>query len=365
MAKNIDISIIVAFDNAAPLQDNFFDGLVYANAFAPDREIIMASDHCVNTETIELTRKWATEIDDVIFVEAPKKLGYSKANNMGVAVSSGKYLLFMNTDVFAEPGAIEALRKVFDDDPDVGAVQGLLLYPQNNKVMCTGHTFNDYMNHHLYNGRAANADVVQIKAERQALNSAFLMMRRDVFFEMGGFDEFFFNAYDGMDLTMRAGQAGYKLIYEPAAIGWHSTGGSRDYIRHSNEYQSKFFYANRGGSIESDLVYYLRPQTDAIKKAPVYRAIDCTFCMTWKKMVRELGIKFNDVYEIPERDSSKVDLYRNVPSAILHDPTPIVFVVNHFADISANWRWFNIRRDMGMQDIVVDFFGNAGYIGTL
>ena len=307
----------------------------------------------------------------MLLVELPKKGGYSKANNAGVDASSGDFLLFANTDIFPEPDAVDKLRAKFDGNPKLGAAQGCLLYPQNGKVMCCGHTFNDYMNHHIYQGRPATDAVVQQAGPRQALNSAFLMMPHSVYLEMGGMDEFYYNAYDGMDLTMRTGWAGYELMYYPDVVAWHSTGGSRDYIRHNDEYQSKYYYAQYGDRIRSDLVDYLRPQVEAIGAgaddgtgssspaglAPAYLAVDCTFCMTWRDMAADLGLNVEDVYEIEERDSSKVDLYRNLPPAIKASPLPLLFITNNYNDVTANKRWFAQRGCA--QDLIIDFYGNA------
>ena len=353
----MDISIIVAFDNSAPLMENFIDQIMPFVEGREDRELVLVSDGCRNMATMEFSRACAAKWENVILVETPKKGGYSKANNAGVAASSGEYLLFANTDIFPEPDAIDLLRAKFNGNPKLGAAQGCLAYPQNGKVMCCGHTFNDYMNHHIYQGRPVSDAVVQTPGPRQALNSAFLMMPRAVYLEMGGMDEFFFNAYDGMDLTMRTGWAGYELMYYPDVVAWHSTGGSRDYIRHNNEYQSKYYYAHNGTKIRSDVVDYLRPQIEAIELAPSYVAIDCTFCMTWKDMAADLGISVDDVFEIEERDSSKVDLYRNVPPAIKRCDKPLLFVTNNYNDVTANKRWFAERACP--DDLFIDFYGNA------
>ena len=358
----MDISIIAAFDNSMPLQANFFEGMF--DVVDWNRcELILASDKCKNTETLELSRRMAAKHEGIRLVECPEKVGYSRANNAGVAASTGDYLLFINTDVFPEPGAIECLREAFERYPKAGAIQGLLLYPQNKKVMCTGHTFNDYMNHHLYNGRRRDEWCVQVPGLRQALNSAFLMMPRTVFDEMGGFTEFYYNAYDGMELTLRVQQAGYECRYEPAAVGWHSTGGSRDYIRHNNEYQSKYFYRWFGQSIRTDLPDYLIPQLAKLDLADDYFVVDCTFCMTWKELLEKLGIAWSGSLAIESRDTSHIDLYRNLVPEVRKMDKPLCFVVNHFGDIAANRRWFDKRANP--QDLIIDFFGNAMLVRDL
>lgn len=359
----MDISIIVSFDNNEALMENFIDGIIPFIEGREDRELILASDRCKDIDTIEYSRSCANKWDNVHLVELPVKGGYSKANNAGVAASHGDYLLFANTDIFPEDGAIEALRAKFDGNARLGAAQGCLLFPQNGKVMCCGHTFLEYMNHHIYQGRPADDAVVKIPGKRQAINSAFMMMPRGVFDEMGGMTEFYYNAYDGMELTLRVGLAGYDVMYYPDAIAWHSTGGSRDYIRHNDEYQGKYFYTHFGGKIRSDVIDYLRPQIAAMDIKPEYDAIDCTFCMTWRDLVAELGINVASVFEIGERDSSHVDLYRNVPPAIRANAKPLLFITNNFNDVTANRRWF--RQRGCADDLIVDFYGNTFTTGQL
>lgn len=359
----MDISIIVSFDNNVALMENFIDGIIPFIEGRDDRELVLASDRCKDVDTIGFSRSCAEKWENVKLVELPSKGGYSKANNAGVAASSGDYLLFANTDIFPESDAIDALRAKFDDDKNLGAAQGCLLYPQNGKVMCCGHTFLEYMNHHIYQGRSADDAVVKIAGKRQAINSAFMMMPRRVFDEMGGMTEFYYNAYDGMELTLRTGLAGYDVMYFPDAIAWHSTGGSRDYIRHNDEYQGKYFYTHLGDEIRSDVGDYLAPQLATIDIQPEYDAVDCTFCMTWRELVAGLGIRIGDVFEIGERDSSHVDLYRNVPPAIRADTKPLLFVTNNFNDVTANRRWFGQRGNA--DDLIVDFYGNAFTLGQL
>jgi GT2 family glycosyltransferase len=146
----VDISIIVAFDNNSPLMRNYIDEVIPFIEGREDRELVLAADRCLDIETLEFARECDTRWDNVHLHEIPDKVGYSRANNYAVEHSNGRYLLLMNTDIFAEPGSIEALRSEFDADPKLGAAQGRLLYPQSGKVMSTGHCFGDYMNHHLY-----------------------------------------------------------------------------------------------------------------------------------------------------------------------------------------------------------------------
>jgi len=74
-------------------------------------------------------------------------------------------------------------------------------------------------------------------------------------------------------------------------------------------------------------------------------------------MAADLGIHIDGVFEIEERDSSHVDLYRNVPPSIKTCEKPLLFVTNNYNDATGNKRWFKQRGCP--DDLFIDFFGNA------
>lgn len=79
------------------------------------------------------------------------KIGYGKANNLGVKHSTGEYLFFINTDIFIEDGCFEKMLAVLNGGI-ADCVQPLLIYPQSNLVQCAGTFFGPYFKDHLLMG---------------------------------------------------------------------------------------------------------------------------------------------------------------------------------------------------------------------
>lgn len=351
---NIDLSIIVAFDNNKELMSNFLEHLISIKKL-DNTEIILISDGCQRNDTLQYIDSFSKNNQNVRLITLPHKLGYSKANNIGVKASFGKYLLFINTDVFPKENSIEMMIEYLNNH-QVGAVQGLLIYPQNLKVQSTGHAFNDYMNNHLYNGREYSDKFVNISGERQALTTAFCMVEKKIFYEVGKFNEFYFNAYDGMEMTLKITLAGYKCIYLSEAHAYHSTGGTRNELRYDNEYQSKYFYSHLSNKIQSDIKYYLKLQIESFHLEDEYYVINCSFAQNWKDILDYLNIKFNYFCDIQDRGEKNIDLYHNLTYQFLDDKTPLLFIANNFRDLSANRNWFEIRNNAN--DLILDYHGN-------
>ncbi len=74
-------------------------------------------------------------------------------------------------------------------------------------------------------------DVEVRRAELASVDGSHLFIRRAAWLELGGFDEDFFAYYEETDLCARALAAGWRVIYEPAMVVWHSRGLSSDRVR--------------------------------------------------------------------------------------------------------------------------------------
>lgn len=353
---NKELSIIVSFDNKYPLMNNFIEHLLKVT-FEIDHEIILVSDGCNDFQTLSYIEQREKEVDNLFLYKLKEKKGYSIANNVGVKKSKGKYLLFINTDVFPQRGSIELLLNCLKKHHEIGAVQGLLLYPQNMRVQSTDHVFSDYMNHHLYNGRHSTEICVKTSAKRQALTTAFCMIPKEIFTSIGPFNEFYYNAYDGMELTLNINLNGYKCYYLAEAIAFHSTGGTRKFVEYNNEYQSKYFYSHLGLKVKNDLVHYLKEQINSIPIKNNYFVINCSFANQWHTILKLLNIPYSNFCDIDDKNTNCIDLYHNLTYLFLTDSTPLLFIVDHFNHLSQNMNWFQIRNNP--DDIIIDYHGNC------
>lgn len=168
----------------------------------------------------------------VVFWEG-EGFNYPSINNYGVQKASGEYLLFLNndTEIINEECIDELVGYCMRDD--VGAV-GARLYYEDGTIQhagviiglggIAGHVFPGYEHNELgYFGRIVMAQ------DYSAVTAACLMTKREVFQQVGGFDEKLAVAFNDVDLCLKIREAGYLIVYNPYAELNHYESKSRGY----------------------------------------------------------------------------------------------------------------------------------------
>lgn len=154
-----------------------------------------------------------------VLIRNRHNVGYGRACNQGAYASSGDRIVFLNNDTVAHPGWAGWIVAALEDHPLVGAK---LLYP-DGRVQHAGVELRDEDGVlTAYNMRRGGADRYDEPRAVDAVTGACLAIRRDVFLDLGGFDEGFRNGYEDVDLCLRAGGA----WYEPRAILTHHESAS-------------------------------------------------------------------------------------------------------------------------------------------
>lgn len=169
-------------------------------------------------------------------VAAVSNLGFSASNNAGAALGSAPWLLFLNPDAVLTPGALRSLWEYARDNPGVGVVGPKVMNPDGSRQA-------------NQSGRYPSlAQVAGLRAWRVGqklagndtmspadwsspksvdwLTGACMLVRRDVFERIGGFDEGFFLYYEDVDLCHRVHDAGYDVVALPEAEVVHHLGQS-------------------------------------------------------------------------------------------------------------------------------------------
>jgi GT2 family glycosyltransferase len=156
---------------------------------------------------------------------------YSKTNNFGASNARGDLLLFLNDDVQAfETGWMEEMVRWCTRD-EIGVVGAKLLFSdgliQHSGVVIglgglAGHVFRG-----MREGEVTPFGSPDWYRNLSAVTGACMMTRREVFDQIGGFDERFRLAYGDVDFCLRAVAEGYRVLYTPFARLIHHEGRSR------------------------------------------------------------------------------------------------------------------------------------------
>ncbi|HEX5268663.1 MAG TPA: glycosyltransferase family 2 protein [Acidimicrobiales bacterium] len=163
---------------------------------------------------------------DVRVVRNDQNLGFARACNQGAEVARGRYLVFLNNDTEPHPGWLEPLIEVLETEPDVGVVGSKLLFPnglvQHAGVLLVRDVGRDELHgYHRLAGSVPDDALVETRADLQAVTAAALAIRSELFAEIGGFDEAYWNGNEDVDLCLKVRAAGRRVVYEPRSTLTH------------------------------------------------------------------------------------------------------------------------------------------------
>jgi GT2 family glycosyltransferase len=163
----------------------------------------------------------------ITIVRRKENGGFARACNDGAAEASGEYVVFLNNDTIPVAGWLDALVEAVAGEPGIGVVGSKLLFP-NDTVQHAGVVVcQDGNPRHIYAGFPADHPAVSRPRRFQAVTAASMLVRRDAFDRVGGFDPAFRNCLEDTDLCMRLGQLGYEIHYCPQSVVYHLESVSR------------------------------------------------------------------------------------------------------------------------------------------
>lgn len=225
------LSIIIPSFNTARLLADCLDSLRGADA-----EIIVV-DNASADGSPDLV---ATDYPHVTLVRLPVNRGYGAACNTGAARATGDYLLFLNSDTRVEPGTLDVIVDAFRRDPTVAAVACHELTPEGQTVWgCRSHhtlrsaiSFLSGYRMFRAEGNRYRITTWDRTTDRWVDNvSGFAWaIRKNVFCELGGFDENLFLYCEEEDMALRLQNAHHKIFYLSDARIVHLGGRSSGFL---------------------------------------------------------------------------------------------------------------------------------------
>ena len=174
-------------------------------------------------------KEWLKQNADCV-VEYAAPFNWSKLNNLGAEAAFGEYLLFLNDDIEAiDPDWLDALMEHAERN-EVGVVAPRLVYP-DRRVQHAGMFLIDRNARHAF--RFTQEDEIGpfglAACERNvaAVTGACMLMRRDLFNAVGGFDESHAIVNNDVDMCLRLWREGKRVVYTPHATLVHHEMASR------------------------------------------------------------------------------------------------------------------------------------------
>jgi len=223
----IDVSILIVCYKSRDLIAQCLDG-VYAHTNGCTFEVLLLD--CSGDGAIELVR---TRFPQVRIIENHENLGFGKGNNVLAQHATGKFVLLLNPDVIVENNAIGELYQAAVSFPDAGAVGGRTRLPNGQRDPGCRQTIPSLFRMAVaaFGGaKYLNGTLPEIASkadEVETLSGAFMLVRRDAWEQLDGFDTSFFMYSEELDLCYRLRQQGWKIVMTPRAEVIHLVGSGQ------------------------------------------------------------------------------------------------------------------------------------------
>lgn len=214
---------------------------------------------------------------DVTLIPNRENRGFGRANNQGLQIAQGKYILFLNSDVVVSDSCLDRMYKFMEENPEVGASSCKLLNPDGT-LQHSCRKFPDFKTFfpmllglrslfpHLKVFRdyqMLDWDHSDIREVDQIMGS-FMFIRKKALDQVGGFDERFWMYFEEVDLCLRLHQGGWKIVHYPSASAVHflsqSAGQWREAKKIYEFHQSMLKYFHKNKSFFSYAILYVFSQ---------------------------------------------------------------------------------------------------------
>lgn len=212
------VSAVVLAYGAEPMLDACVGALVKESV-----DEILVVDNEAATEAIDAVRA----LPGVRILEPGRNLGYAGGCNHAAVAASGDVLVFVNSDAIVQPGAVAALADRVSD-PSVGLASGSIRLAEDPDRMNTAGNPVHYLMFSWVGGLGEPVSEHDRPTEVPSISGVAFAIRREVWDELGGFDEDYFAYCEDVYLSQRAWQAGYRVVYEPSAVVLHHYEFSRN-----------------------------------------------------------------------------------------------------------------------------------------
>ncbi len=183
-------------------------------------EIIVADD-CSTDFTAELEK-----------ITAGIKIIHNKENyqflvncNRAGKKAKGKYLVFLNNDTQVQKFWLKSLVELMEMEESIGLAGSKLVYPNGLVQEAGGIVWKDANVLQYGNGRQAGEAELNFLRETDYISGASIIIRKELWDEIGGFDERFAPAYyEDVDLAFQVREKGFKVVYQPESEVVHFEG---------------------------------------------------------------------------------------------------------------------------------------------
>lgn len=245
----------------------------------------------------------------IVYIRHDKPVGFGAANDAGIKQARGKYVVMVNSDMFVAKGWLFALFRTMEAHHDAG-MAGPMFIGSNGCTWAalTGCAYKLTLQEAggivWRDGSAANygkgTDVLEVDGFANYMrpvdyvSAACLMMKRETYHSIGGFDaRYEFGYYEDTDLAMAVRAAGLKVLYQPLALVYHQEGGT--FGGDDSPRKQRLMAANRAKFVDK---WALQLQGHDVAGTPA--------AISARRLLGPVILMVDDILPEPDRDSGSV-----------------------------------------------------------
>ena len=230
----MDVSIVIVNWNTKELLHNCLES-IYEQAGEVDYEIIVV-DNASSDESVEMV---LSKFPAVIVISNETNRGFAAANNQGIRIAKGKYILLLNSDTVICDRAVEKTLSFAANRPKAGVI-GCQVWENSKSIQMTCFRFPSLRN--LFLETTALSRIFKKNhffgrermlwwgrdSERQVdvVSGMFMLVRKEAIDDVGLMDESYFLYSEETDWCYRFSKAGWEILFWPGARIIHVDGGS-------------------------------------------------------------------------------------------------------------------------------------------
>jgi GT2 family glycosyltransferase/glycosyltransferase involved in cell wall biosynthesis len=216
------VSIVIPTYGQVPLTIACLESVAKSPSRFPF-EVLVVDDAYPKRDEADLL----SQAQGIRLLRNPSNLGFLRSCNEAARYATGRYIYLLNNDTKVLPGAIDALVDLLETRPDVGMAGSKLLFPDGSLQEAGGILWTDASGWNYGRGDDPSKPQYNYTREVDFCSGASVLVRRDLFAALGGFDDALAPAYyEDVDLAFRIREHGLKVLYEPRSEILHFEGMS-------------------------------------------------------------------------------------------------------------------------------------------
>ena len=226
------VSVLIPNKDHIDLLAGCVESLLHVNLYK-NIEILVVENNSADPETFHYYEKLEAEVPCVRVLRYEGAFNYAAINNFAAGEARGEVLLLLNNDTeVISPDFLSGMLSYLQQEK-TGVVGARLLYGDGTLQHAGILALTEGAAHHMYLGSAPSEQgymgCIEEARNVSAVTGACLLIRKDLYLDLGGMDERFAVAYNDVDLCLRVLDRGLYVVYDAFAKLYHYESRSRGY----------------------------------------------------------------------------------------------------------------------------------------